>query len=67
VIEGPWVEPRIYPDIAGILNNPDAAYAKLWELGQGLFGGSANSTPHDPSRQQDGNPLNDIMKQLFGR
>jgi AsmA protein len=38
VIEGPWAEPRIYPDIAGILDNPDAAYAKLKALGNGLFG-----------------------------
>jgi AsmA protein len=28
-IEGPWAEPRIYPDVAGMLDNPDAAYAKL--------------------------------------
>jgi AsmA protein len=37
-IEGPWAEPRIYPDVAGILDNPAAAYAKLRELGKGLFG-----------------------------
>jgi AsmA protein len=38
LIEGPWGEPRIYPDMAGILDNPDAAYAKLREMGKGLFG-----------------------------
>ena len=38
VIEGPWGEPRIYPDVTGMLDNPDAAYAKLRELGKGLFG-----------------------------
>ena len=38
MIDGPWAEPRIYPDMAGILDNPDAAYAKLREMGQGLFG-----------------------------
>ena len=38
VIDGPWAGPRIYPDIAGILDNPDAAYAKLKEMGKGLFG-----------------------------
>jgi AsmA protein len=38
MIEGPWAEPRIYPDMAGILDNPDAAYAKLKEMGKGLFG-----------------------------
>jgi AsmA protein len=38
VIDGPWGEPRIYPDMAGMLDNPDAAYAKLKEMGKGLFG-----------------------------
>jgi AsmA protein len=38
VIEGPWAEPRIYPEMAGILDNPDAAYAKLKDMGKGLFG-----------------------------
>jgi AsmA protein len=40
MIEGPWVQPRIYPDMAGMLDNPDAAYAKLREMGKGLFGGN---------------------------
>jgi AsmA protein len=38
VIDGPWSSPRIYPDVAGMLDNPDAAYAKLKEMGKGLFG-----------------------------
>jgi AsmA protein len=42
VIDGPWSEPRIYPDMAGILDNPDAAYAKLKEMGKGLFGGNGS-------------------------
>jgi len=113
VINGPWASPQIYPDVAGILDNPDAAYAKLKEMGSGLFApgnntgsGSDNTTggnslgdtlgnliqqglngargnnapqppspnnpsapnPNDPSRQQqDNQPLNNIMKQLFGR
>ncbi len=106
VIDGPWTDPRIYPDMAGILDNPDAAYAKLREMGNGLFapnGGPGNSTggnslsdtlgsliqkglnagrssnapsspnnpsapaPNDPARQPNNLPLNDIMKQLFGR
>ena len=40
VIDGPWSEPRIYPDMAGMLDNPDAAYARLKEMGKGLFGPS---------------------------
>jgi AsmA protein len=37
-VEGPWAEPRIYPEVAGMLDNPAAAYAKLKEMGKGLFG-----------------------------
>ena len=111
--------PQIYPDVAGILDNPAAAYAKLKEMGNGLFapGGSGNNTgnntgsgsdntaggsslgdtlgnliqqglnaargnnaspppspnnpaapnPNDPSRQQDNQPLNNMLKQFFGR
>ena len=35
-INGPWAQPSIYPDIAGILENPQAAYEKLSRLGGGL-------------------------------
>jgi AsmA protein len=38
VLEGSWAQPRIYPEMSGILDNPDAAYAKLKEMGKGLFG-----------------------------
>jgi AsmA protein len=38
VIRGPWAEPRIYPDVAGILDNPEAAFAKLKAMGGALFG-----------------------------
>ena len=41
-IDGPWAEPRIYPDMAGMLDNPDAAYAKLKDMGKGLFGLGSN-------------------------
>jgi AsmA protein len=38
MIDGSWTAPRIYPDMQGVLDNPDAAYAKLREMGAGLFG-----------------------------
>ena len=38
IIDGPWAEPRIYPEMSGILENPDQAYARLKEMGKGLFG-----------------------------
>jgi AsmA protein len=124
IIDGPWSEPRIYPDMAGVLDNPDAAYAKLKEMGKGLFGpgglggsgGSANGgglsdilpgklgetlgnllqqglsqgsnkgsdqgrnqsrnvpapapsepPPQPPQPQQDSQPMNDVLRQLFNR
>ncbi len=38
MLSGPWSAPKIYPEIQGILDNPDAAYGKLREMGKGLFG-----------------------------
>jgi uncharacterized protein involved in outer membrane biogenesis len=36
-VTGPWAAPRIYPDIAGILENPEAAYNTLRKLvGEGM-------------------------------
>ncbi|GIQ77339.1 AsmA family protein [Bradyrhizobium sp. RD5-C2] len=43
MIEGPWVSPRIYPEMQGILDNPQAAYAKLKEMGKGLFGANGQA------------------------
>ena len=36
MIAGPWARPSIYPDIAGILSDPAAAYQQLNRLGGGL-------------------------------
>ncbi|NVK34655.1 MAG: AsmA family protein [Rhodobacteraceae bacterium] len=37
IAKGSWAQPRIYPDITGILQNPQAAYKQLEQLGGGLF------------------------------
>jgi AsmA protein len=64
VVQGPWSAPSIYPDMAGILDNPDAAYAKLREMGQGLFGtGGAAS---DPLGGKLGDPLGALIQQGLG-
>ena len=44
VMQGTWGQPRIHLDMAGMLDNPDGAYAKLREMGTGLFGGGAGNT-----------------------
>jgi AsmA protein len=123
-IDGPWAEPRIYPDMAGMLDDPDAAYAKLRDIGKGLFGpgglgglggssgGGLSDTlgetlgkllqqglgqgsgqgldqgssqgrsqrglpapprsqtapaQNDPAPQQESQPMNDVLRQLFNR
>ncbi|HKA72197.1 MAG TPA: hypothetical protein VKE26_10340, partial [Xanthobacteraceae bacterium] len=38
VIRGAWNDPQLYPDVAGIFDNPDAAFAKLKQMGGSLFG-----------------------------
>jgi AsmA protein len=38
IVRGDWDAPEIYPDIAGITDNPQAAFDTLKKLGQGLFG-----------------------------
>jgi AsmA protein len=47
-VQGHWGAPRIYPEVAGILENPEAAYAKLREIGAGLFGMSPGQSGIPP-------------------
>jgi len=70
-IDGPWAEPRIYPDVTGMLENPEAAYARLKEMGKGLFGalgnlgggGTAGSDPSDPLGGKLGETLGNLIQQ----
>ena len=72
VIDGPWASPRIYPDMAGILDNPDAAYAKLKEMGKGLFGpnggglGGPDQRPDRPRRQPGQHSRRDTSRRRPG-
>jgi AsmA protein len=63
IVQGTWGEPRIYPDVAGILDNPGAAYAKLRELGQGLFG---QSGPGSSGKSGLGETLDNLIQQGLG-
>jgi AsmA protein len=63
VIVGPWASPQIYPDVAGILDNPDAAYAKLKEMGSGLFAPGASGSGSGNS--SGGNSLGDTLGNLI--
>jgi AsmA protein len=67
VIEGPWAEPRIYPEVAGMLDNPDAAYAKLKEMGKGLFGpGGGSGGMSDALGGKLGETLGNLLQQGLG-
>jgi AsmA protein len=48
IIQGSWTEPRIYPDVAGIHDDPAGVYNQLNTVGKGLLGESSQS--HDNSR-----------------
>jgi AsmA protein len=64
-IEGPWAEPRIYPEMAGMLDNPNAAYAKLKEMGKGLFGQSGGSGGGAGTSDQLGGKLGETLGNLL--
>ena len=61
-IEGSWSDPRIYPDVAGILSDPDGAYAKLHALGQGLFG--KGDSQSGGGNSNTGNAVDTLMQGL---
>ncbi|MEO6380899.1 MAG: AsmA family protein [Nitrobacter sp.] len=65
IVQGTWNEPRIYPDVTGILDDPGAAYARLRELGQGLFGQSGFGTS-DKSGPNLGETLGTRIQQGLG-
>ena len=46
VIRGSWDAPEIYPDISGILENPQAAFDQLRKMGGALFGQGGGKRPN---------------------
>jgi AsmA protein len=69
IIDGPWAEPRIYPEVAGILDHPDAAYARLKEMGKGLFGsaGTPDASGKDAGSKDSGGPLGGALGETIGK
>ncbi|MGX1499510.1 AsmA protein [Labrenzia sp. MBR-25] len=63
VIEGPWNDPRIYPDIKGILENPEAAYKQLQQTGGELI--SILQGKNEPS-QELVDQANKVINQATG-
>ncbi len=63
VVEGALDQPRIYPDIAGILENPDAALEQLRQFGGGLAALSDDGDAlRDQVRDRTGLDVNQIMR-----
>lgn len=63
VVEGVLAEPRIYPDIAGILENPDAALEQLRQFGGGLASlGDDGDALRDQVRERTGLDVNQIIR-----
>jgi AsmA protein len=75
MVQGPWNQPRFFLDMAGILDNPDAAYAQLRQLGQGLFGsnflqpnGATGNAPNanNPAGNNVVNGIGNLIQGLTG-
>jgi AsmA protein len=67
VIRGPWSDPQIYPELAGVLDNPEAAYAGLKNI-LGRFTATKPAQPGQPSSDTDDtiNTLIDGIGSLLG-
>ncbi|MEM8839615.1 MAG: AsmA-like C-terminal region-containing protein, partial [Pseudomonadota bacterium] len=66
IVDGPWAKPRIYPDIQGILQNPEAGLRQLRALGGGISrlgeGGAADIV----GSLTNGNPAGAALDALSG-
>lgn len=60
-IEGPWSQPRIYPEIEGILQDPQGALDQLRKLGGGLFGGTGGQ--QGPADGSSGQGVGDLLSE----
>jgi len=66
LIQGNWSEPRIYPDVAGILNDPADAFNRLKAAGKGLFGNGHQSGDTGPSGNANQSGGNNTLDSLIG-
>lgn len=70
LVQGPWSAPQIYPDIAGIKDNPQAAFDKLRDLGTGLFSVFTGKDPKADGKGDQKSGGDDLVKSLndmFGK
>jgi len=64
-VEGPWSRPRIYPEIEGILQDPQKALDQLRKLGGGLFGGTSSAEP--PTGGTSGKSVEDRINEEISK
>ena len=62
-IKGPWSNPQIYPDIEGILQNPEAAFKTLDNILQGQAG-LKNVNTKDLVKKIDKKAVKKVTKEL---
>jgi AsmA protein len=64
-VEGPWGRPRIYPEIEGILQDPQKALDQLRKLGGGLFGQKGSAEP--PAGSSTGRSVEDRINEEISK
>jgi AsmA protein len=62
IVKGPWAKPKIYPDIAGILENPEAAYDTLRKLA-----GEGNTASIEAAGKAIKNKVQDKVSDEIGK
>ena len=62
IVKGPWAKPKIYPDIAGILENPEAAYDTLRKLA-----GEGNTASIEQAGKAIKNKVQDKVSDEIGK
>ncbi len=68
VVRGSWDRPQIYPDIKGILEDPQAALKQLESLGGGLFKslGAGAKAPQGSLTEAATNAANEAIRRATG-
>jgi AsmA protein len=64
MVRGSWSAPRIFPDVAGILNDPSAIFNQLQSAGKGLFGAMGqpgNNSSGNPDSGGNGNTFDNLL------
>ncbi|WP_417771642.1 AsmA family protein [Stappia sp.] len=67
IVRGPWARPQIYPDIQGILENPQAALKQLDGFGGGLVKALSSARESGKGGGSVGDALTNAANDAIGR